>query len=58
MWESGISDLNYIGGSLDDVNKTILLESYGHMSNRSAQLNNEKINEFMKNWSRKLEGIN
>ncbi|GIN89121.1 hypothetical protein J22TS1_01720 [Siminovitchia terrae] len=58
MWEAGISDLNYIGGRLGDVDKTILLEIYSHMSNRSAQLNNEKINEFMKNWSRKLEGIN
>ncbi len=56
MWESGISDLNYIGGRLGDVDKTILLETYGHMSNRSAQLNNEKINAFMKEWSKKLEG--
>ena len=46
MWEAGISDLNYIGGRLGDVDKTILLETYGHMSNRSAQLN------------KKLEGIN
>ncbi|RST58507.1 hypothetical protein D5F11_016905 [Siminovitchia terrae] len=50
MWEAGISDLNYIGGRLGDVDKTILLETYGHMSNRSAQLNNNKINEFMKKW--------
>ncbi|GIN95207.1 hypothetical protein J6TS1_10770 [Siminovitchia terrae] len=50
MWEAGISDLNYIGGRLGDVDKTILLETYGHMSSRSAQLNNNKINEFMKKW--------
>lgn len=57
MWEAGISDINYIGARLGDVDKTILLETYGHKSNRSEILNTEKINEFMKTWSNQLEKI-
>ncbi|MEH7342709.1 site-specific integrase [Bacillus sp. JJ1532] len=58
MWEAGISDLNYIGGRLGDIDKTILLETYGHMSNRSELLNTEKINNFMKDWSKRIESVN
>lgn len=58
MWESGISDLNYIGAGLGDVDKTILFETYRHKSNRSEQLNTEKINNFMRTWSKCLEQIN
>lgn len=58
MWEAGISDINYIGARLGDVDKTILLETYGHKSNRSEALNTAKINEFMQNWSKTIEKIN
>lgn len=58
MWEAGISDLNYIGARLGDKDKTILLETYGHKSNRSEILNTDKINAFMKDWSKQIENIN
>ncbi|MEK4883626.1 site-specific integrase [Bacillus sp. FSL W8-0223] len=51
MWESGIVDLNFIGARLGDKDKTILLNTYGHLSNRSEQMNMDKINQFMKSWA-------
>lgn len=54
LWESNISDINYIGARLGDTDKSILLNTYGHMSKRSEQLNNEKVNNFMRSW---LENI-
>jgi integrase len=50
LWESNVSDINYIGARLGDTDKSILLNTYGHMSKRSEQLNNEKINSFMSTW--------
>ncbi|WP_141432996.1 site-specific integrase [Bacillus sp. 03113] len=50
LWESNISDINYIGARLGDTDKSILLNTYGHMSKRSEQLNNEKVNSFMSAW--------
>jgi len=54
LWESNVSDINYIGSRLGDTDKSILLYTYGHMSKRSEQLNNEKVNNFMRSW---LENI-
>lgn len=51
MWESGVTDLNFIGARLGDKDKSILLNTYGHMSKRSEQLNMGKINEFMARWA-------
>jgi integrase len=51
MWESGVSDINFIGGRLGDKDKSILLNTYGHKSNISEQRNMEKINEFMSLWA-------
>lgn len=51
MWESGIADINFIGARLGDKDKTILLNTYGHMSKISEQVNLEKINRFMKSWA-------
>ncbi len=42
LWESNVSDINYIGARLGDKDKTILLKTYGHLSKRSEQLNYEK----------------
>lgn len=50
LWESDVADINYIGARLGDTDKSILLNTYGHMSKRSEQLNNEKINKFMSTW--------
>lgn len=55
LWESNISDINYIGARLGDTDKSILLNTYGHMSKRSEQLNNEKVNQFMRSWLEKIE---
>lgn len=55
LWESEVADINYIGARLGDVDKSILLNTYGHMSKRSEQLNNEKVNNFMRNWLEKIE---
>ncbi len=55
LLESGIADINYIGERLVDTDKTILLNTYGHMSKRSEQLSNEKVNHFMSAWLEKIE---
>ncbi|MBG9548731.1 tyrosine-type recombinase/integrase [Cytobacillus firmus] len=55
LWESEVADINYIGARLGDVDKSILLNTYGHMSKRSEQLNNEKVNNFMRSWLEKIE---
>jgi integrase len=55
LWESGVADINYIGDRLGDTDKSILLNTYGHMSKRSEHLNNEKVNNFMSNWLKKIE---
>ncbi|UQD53337.1 hypothetical protein C0971_15905 [Bacillus methanolicus] len=55
MWEAGVTDINYIGARLGDVDKSILLNTYGHLSKRSEQLNNEKVNNFMRSRLEKIE---
>ncbi|NEX77412.1 site-specific integrase [Bacillus thermocopriae] len=55
LWESNISDINYIGARLGDTDKSILLNTYGHLSKRSEQLNNEKVNAFMRSWLEKIQ---
>ncbi|MCM3663489.1 tyrosine-type recombinase/integrase [Mesobacillus subterraneus] len=55
LWESGIADINYIGARLGDTDKSILLNTYGHMSKRSEQLSNEKVNKFMSTWLEKIK---
>ncbi len=57
MWEAGISDINFISARLGDKDKSILLETYGHRSARSEQLNTEKINDFMSHWTSELRQI-
>ncbi len=52
MWESGISDINFIGDRLGDKDKSILLNTYGHKSRYSEQLNNEKVNQMMARWTK------
>lgn len=51
MWESGVVDLNFIGARLGDKDKTILLNTYGHLSKISEQTNMDKINQFMQRWA-------
>lgn len=55
MWESDISDINFISARMGDKNKKVLLDNYGHMSKRSEQMNMVKINAFM---SRLADGYN
>lgn len=52
MWESGVTDINFIGARLGDKDKSILLNTYGHKSTISEQRNMEKINEFMERWAK------
>lgn len=47
MWESDVSDINFISARMGDKNKKVLLDNYGHMSKRSEQMNMMKINAFM-----------
>lgn len=47
MWESDVSDINFISARMGDKNKKVLLDNYGHMSKRSEQMNMMKINVFM-----------
>ncbi|MGG4011455.1 tyrosine-type recombinase/integrase [Bacillus smithii] len=57
MWESGVVDLNFIGARLGDKDKTILLNTYGHLSKISEQTNMDKINQFMERWASGGQGI-
>jgi hypothetical protein len=50
-----IADIKYIGARLGGTDKSILLNTYGHMSKRSERINNEKINNFMSSWLEKIE---
>ena len=50
LWESDVADLNYIGARLGNTDKSILLNTYGHMSKQSEQTNNKKINDYMQRW--------
>ena len=51
MWESGVTDFNFIGARMGDKDKSILVNTYGHKSALSEQKNMEKINEFMSRWT-------
>lgn len=55
LWESNISYINYIGARLGDTDKSILLNTYGHMSRRSELLNNEKVNSFMSDCLKQIK---
>lgn len=55
LWESNISYINYIGARLGDTDKSILLNTYGHMSKRSELLNNEKVNSFMSDCLKQIK---
>lgn len=50
LWESDVADLNYIGARLGNTDKSILLNTYGHLSKKSEQMNNQKINDYMHRW--------
>ncbi|VDG98861.1 Integrase [Lysinibacillus sphaericus] len=55
LWESDVADLNYIGARLGNTDKSILLNTYGHMSKQSEQTNNKKINDYMQRWLSHLD---
>lgn len=55
LWESDVADLNYIGARLGNTDKSILLNTYGHLSKKSEQTNNKKINDYMQRWLSNIE---
>jgi len=45
-WKSNVAAIHYTRARLGNDDNSIVLNMYGHLSKRSAQMNNKKINDY------------